>query len=651
MSGPMGPMPPFMGLIEALGAEDPPVERDTERSALGTVSSFADKYLGVGNDRRRSRVLAGLASQWYGLDEGGNPSVGETPGIVYETKALAAIPTMLLRAANSVVAKQLGVEGDPYFEFVNNAIYKDPDFAIEASNKADQIHEAVRQDMKLRAPKGLEENSQEALGVMLGQLPIPGRAAAKAGETAANPGVMDRLAKAAEWFTPTVDPKVGNYGFGALTGGTLGTMGDEEEIPTILQGDQPGLYDVRPVYGDGSVGYSGNAVDQEALRELEEQNYADGGRVSGIQDLVDKYLKKHGDGLYIGNNKKYMEQVRKHIRTVPQEEEDLELLEEYAEAPWGWSPSEEAALKAIINEHAVPLPPDLPLYRGISGTHGGPGHEFEIDWEDSVNEEVNTSKLPVLPVTSNEGMARDFATMFGDHPTNARLNIRRKAPVRGFPLLQSGQDEWLLTRPDMMIIRDAKPYNEDRDLMDVDVDYTQMRAFANGGNVNKIDNCDGGMATVRSMKSKYAEGGKVGTSARALKAIKDAIAHLDNGDTPSAIRTLANNPEVTRDPAVAAAMAKLRHPSTSKVGRQMLEAPVAADSNRVVEATFAKGGKVSGLDHWTKKINKLLADGDTYGAIDAQIQRDHRARKSMGDKEFEAYKAANPLIPLPKLKD
>lgn len=585
--------------------------RDTESSALGAIGSFADKYLGFGHDRRRSRVLSGLASQWYGLDEGGNPSVGETPGIVYETRALAALPAMLMRLSNSAVARQVGLsEDDPYFKFVQNVVFADPDFAVEASNKADEIHKAVREDIKLKAPRGFEENSQEALGVMLGQLPIPGRAAAKAGETAANPGVMDRIAKAAEWFTPTVDPKVGNYGFGALTGGALGTMGDEEEIPVVLPGDQPGLYDVRPTYKDGSVGYSGNAIDQEAIAQLaaqeegETEEHADGGRVGGMGKLVKAYADKYATGTFGNGTKQYAELVRKYLRTVPTDHEDLELLDEYAHEPWGWDKGEREHLRRLVDEHAVELPPELPIYRGIEQNRWD--KDYNIDWS-RIGDKVNTSQLSVLPTTTSEGEARNFASLSGGR--GAVMTLRRKAPIRGFPLLQSGQDEWLLTRPDEMTIRNTRPHPVDPDSLAVDVDYTQMKKYAKGGDVNKIDNCDGGMAAVRGMKSKYAEGGKVGTSARALKAIKDAIAHLDNGDTPSALRTLQSNPEVTRDPAVAQAMAKLRHPSTSKAGRQMLEAPVAVDSNRVVEATFAKGGKVSGVGQVAKKAADLTKGG------------------------------------------
>lgn len=396
--------------------------RDRERSVLGEVGSFADKYMGFGDDRRRSRILSGIASQWYGLDEGGNPSAGETPGLVFETKALGALPATLARVGLDAYSNWYGktflglpdgkVLEDPLYNLVKKTVLSDPEWATRAAEKADAIHKAVREDMHLKAAHGFEQNFDESLGVMLGQLPIPGKLATKGVEgAAAAPSALRRIEQGAEWFTPTVEPKVGNYLTGAITGGAIGTLGDEEETPVVLPDeDQPGAYDVRPIYGDGSVGYSGSHDDQAALNSAEAQDAA-----------------------------------------------------------------------------------------------------------------------------RAEGRPR-------------RTN------------------------------------------------------FNSGGYVDK---CDGGMSTVKSMKAKYAEGGKVNS---ALKAIKDAIAHLDNGDTPSALRVLQNSPAALQDPGIVAAMAKLRRPTTLKGGRQVLDSAVAADTNANKVATFAKGGKVSAVEAMVDKARMTLAD-------------------------------------------
>jgi hypothetical protein len=389
-----------------------PARRDVDQSVLNSVGQFADKYLGFGDDRRRSRLISGVASQWYGLDEGGNPAFGETPGIVYETKALGALPTTLGRAGMDWFFRSLGekigagdLTQDPVYQMVQKALLSDPKWAVEAAERADAIHKAVREDMRLKAPQGFAENAQESLGVMLGQLPIPGKLVAKGAEAAAAaPSVMRRVAQGAEWFTPTVRPSVGNYATGTGVGATLGTLadgGEEEEVPTILPGpEQKGMYHVWPVYSDGSVGFSGH-------------------------------------------------------------------------------PDDEAALKLLLAEQA----------------------EREGD--------------------------------------------------------------------------------------------TQVK-----------DYCSGGMATVKSMRAKYAEGGKVGN---ALKAIKDAIAHLDNNDTASAVRTLQTSPDALRDPGIAEALRKLRHPSSAKQGRKALDSAVVADTERAKLSTFKEGGKVTkSADEVTARAKKLL---------------------------------------------
>ncbi len=314
--------------------------RDTDQSILNTVGQLADKYLGVGGDRRRSRLLAGLASQWYGLDESGNPTAGKTPGIVYETKALGAMPTMLARAgldtytgwfAKNVMGEDPDkVLQDPTYNMVKQAMLADPEWATNAADKADAIHKAVREDMRLKAPKGFAENAQEAAGVMLGQIPVPGKAASKAIEEA--PGILSQLGRASEWFTPTVEAKPVNYGVGAVTGGALGAMGDSpDETPVVIPSKtQPGLSDVRPVYSDNSVGYSGSPEDQAALEAAQaEQGHADGGKVGSAGKLIAKYLEDNGDGLYIGNNKKYMALLHKYMsdQHVPTKPEDLDIIE------------------------------------------------------------------------------------------------------------------------------------------------------------------------------------------------------------------------------------------------------------------------------------------------------------------------------------
>lgn len=260
-------------------------KRDVDQSVLNTVGQFADKYMGFGGDRRRSRFMAGLASQWYGLDEGGNPTMGETPGIVYETKSLGALPPML---AQFVTRKEMQWLGFPpeQADKIAQDMWHIPQWAQDASEKADRIHQAIREDMRLKAPHGFEENAQEAMGVMAGQLPIPASTATKGAK--AGTSALSKLGKAAEWFTPTVEARPSNYLFGAGVGGALGALGDEDEVPvTVEDPDQPGLYHVRPTYSDGTVGFSGHPDDQAALQKLIAEEEAAQGDDVKDKDMCD----------------------------------------------------------------------------------------------------------------------------------------------------------------------------------------------------------------------------------------------------------------------------------------------------------------------------------------------------------------------------
>jgi hypothetical protein len=473
---------------------------------------------------------------------------------------------------------------DPMYKLAQSELFSDPEWASRASARADQIHQAVREDMGLRAPQGFAQNAQESMGVMLGQLPIPGKAVEQGAEAALEaPSVLNRIAQGAEWFSPTVDPKVANYGIGALTGGVLGTLGDESPPPPVVipSKKQKGLYDVRPAYSNGEIGYSGSDEDQAALL-ADSQGHADGGRVSALDKLVEEYLARHG-GPYGGNSRKYVDAVRGKMVQVPEKPEELELLDDYSEAPWHWGTSEQDDLKKLVSRYAIDLDPEHGLYRGVAAAH--PGGAVDMDY--TPGRSVQTTTLPVTSVTSNRGEATDFARLFDDHPDNAVLHLNRKAPIRAMPLPQSGQSEWLLPRPDDWKVTSVQD-NPNENVKNVMVDYTQMKKYSEGGSVK--DYCEGGVATARAMRTKYADGGRVNN---ALKAIKDAIAHLDNNDVPSAIRTLHASPDALRDPNIATAVQRLKNPTSARVGRSALDAAVAADANRTVEATFAKGGLTS----------------------------------------------------------
>jgi hypothetical protein len=82
-----------------------------------------------------------------------------------------------------------------------------------------------------------------------------------------------------------------------------------------------------------------------------------------------------------------------------------------------------------------------------------------------------------------------------------------------------------------------------------------------------------------------AQGGGVSSP---LRAIQNALAHLDKGDTGSALQVLKASPEVLRDPGVARAMQKLRPAGP--------------------EVELKKGGKVRSPEAIAARARRLLQD-------------------------------------------
>lgn len=586
--------------------EGGPDRRDPNASALGTIARYADRA-GFGDDRRRSRLLAGLASQWYGLDEHGNPSMGETPGIVHETKALGTLPGLLVRAAQNKLASFAGLEEDPAYRAAQEAMFGDPEWATEASTKADQLHEAVREDMGLEAPRGFEENAQESLGVMLGQIPVPSRAKVEAGT-----GALQKLTDVAEWFTPTVEARARNYGLGAGVGALLGTAADEEELPVVLPGEQPGTWDVRPTYSDGSVGYS---VQDE---------YAGGGKVRPLSEWLELMHRKRVPDA---------EKLSKLASFDPKlSSDDIEILNRQSHfgSP-ALSDHEYGQFVDIINEHAVPLP-GMRLHRGVRIEPDELDNHLKMSYSDLAYATPSRAHaagyaIDPAPRTFNEfdsldggahyllqlktepGISRGFVSPFYNIYSQAEVVLpqgtsfeRTGDPVRA--KLRSDRFRGLFD-PDSIDETMKRAIREQfaTEGFRVPVKMTWEPEFNGGGQVK--DYCSGGMSTVRAMRAKYAGGGR---ATNALAAIKNAIAHLDNGDTASALRTLRASPEALQDPGIAAAMSKLRSPATARGGRQALDAAVAADSNAKVEATFAEGGKVKSVEAAVRKARTTLAE-------------------------------------------
>lgn len=116
----------------------------------------------------------------------------------------------------------------------------------------------------------------------------------------------------------------------------------------------------------------------------------------------------------------------------------------------------------------------------------------------------------------------------------------------------------------------------------------------------------GFMGNLDRLSRKYAGGGKVGKSAEAVKAIKNAMSHLANKDSQSAAKVLMSNKEISSDPNVKAAIDDLARAKANSAS-QRLNKLIESDANQMVPM-LAKGGKVGTATRAIKmSIEKALA--------------------------------------------
>lgn len=183
-----------------------------------------------------ARPMSGLASQLMSYNE----STGEV-----ENAAMAN----LRRIWNADARRKAGLppEKRPIPGIVSdtlalpNILGNGPQWSQDMQKLADNTHEGVNVGMGLDAPQGFRQHALDSAGVMLGQLPVPGKAKVEAVTDTAKGALalMKKYGKKAlgapiEFMSPTVEPKMSNYLFGTAAGGGLGALGDEvplEEPP------------------------------------------------------------------------------------------------------------------------------------------------------------------------------------------------------------------------------------------------------------------------------------------------------------------------------------------------------------------------------------------------------------------------------------
>lgn len=249
--------------------------------SLGNAIPFTTKDTKGRLSDSLARPLSGLASQVLTRDpDTGDMGLGAHPGIIDE---MAAFPTLAADIGNVLSPAMRGRfgRGQPQFEA--------PRWAQDAQDRTTANYNSTRAGLNLAEPRGFVDNSLEALGVMAGQLPLPGSLAKRLGGTGVKSRLAQLLKKAGgagvEWLTPTVDPKVGNYLKGALFGGTMGGASDKiEDVADARQQDQWVEDAIAQVLAESQQG--SDADDDAAIEEAVKTRFAEGGKVGGLSKLL-----------------------------------------------------------------------------------------------------------------------------------------------------------------------------------------------------------------------------------------------------------------------------------------------------------------------------------------------------------------------------
>lgn len=236
--------------LTGLGANQLPSLTDDEEtpgfaeggSTLDTLRDWADQ-VGRGDEETTGnarRILSSFASQWYGMNEkSGQPEflggdyIGYLPGVASWRRAHGE--------------PEYHTKGPGLLDELRSMAFG-TDVGSEADERLTTLKNKVRERMGATEPHGLKQEMGDALGTMLGQLPVPTPSKANAAANVAQKlALRERLARmakglpksAVEWFSPVVDPALKNYLMGTLFGGGIGAVGDslEESAREESQGE------------------------------------------------------------------------------------------------------------------------------------------------------------------------------------------------------------------------------------------------------------------------------------------------------------------------------------------------------------------------------------------------------------------------------
>lgn len=220
----------LLRIISDKFAESVNLDKDLPAHAL---SGLASQYMGVDPETGEVGETA-----WHNLKASwdGHPERKRMPGLVTDTMSL---PNM----------------------FGNG-----PGWSKRAQRNADDTHDLVRHSMSLESPHGFGNVSADAMGTIMGQLPIPAKGGKAVGNT-----LKDFLLAIPEYLSPTTEARLGNYVTGGLGVGALDQAMQGEAFPGMIRGM------LMP-----------EELPQDPRIQLHEDtgDYAEGGKVGHLTELL-----------------------------------------------------------------------------------------------------------------------------------------------------------------------------------------------------------------------------------------------------------------------------------------------------------------------------------------------------------------------------
>lgn len=242
-----------------------------------------------------ARPLSGLASQVFSRDpDTQDLSLGLHPGILDEVAAMPTLSEDLGPLMDRLNPGMMMVPAD-----VRAAMHRAPDWAHRAQERTTDNYKSARRGMGLDEPHGFVDNTLESLGVMSGQLPVPGAMVRKASKMLSPASRLGKIASRVggagmEWLTPTIEPKVGNYVKGAMFGGTTG--GATDKVSDVVKQREQEDWISQAMEEVLKEDMRGTDADDDAA--IASVGYAEGGKVSKLANML--------KALNMSSDKKYM---------------------------------------------------------------------------------------------------------------------------------------------------------------------------------------------------------------------------------------------------------------------------------------------------------------------------------------------------------